>query len=81
MANEIFEKEAFIKSVKNNVKSLFRKDLTEASQQEIYQAVSFVVAGYTEGDGYHRPENRILHVHGISGGACTWQQSDQPDIL
>ena len=43
MANEIFEKEAFIKSVKNNVKSLFRKDLTEASQQEIYQAVSFVV--------------------------------------
>ena len=43
MTNEIFEKEEFIKEVKNNVKSLFRKDLAEASQQEIYQAVSYVV--------------------------------------
>ena len=36
MTNEMFEKEEFIKEVKNNVKSLFRKDLAEASQQEIY---------------------------------------------
>ena len=43
MTNEIFEKETFIKNVKNTVKTLFRKNLTEASQQEIYQAVSFVV--------------------------------------
>ena len=43
MKNEIFEKETFIKNVKNTVKSLFRKELSEASQQEIYQAVSFVV--------------------------------------
>ena len=43
MTNEMFEKEEFIKEVKNNVKSLFRKDLAEASQQEIYQAVSYVV--------------------------------------
>lgn len=43
MKDEIFEKETFIKNVKNTVKSLFRKELTEASQQEIYQAVSCVV--------------------------------------
>jgi len=43
MTNEIFEKETFIKNVKNTVKTLFRKNLSEASQQEIYQAVSFVV--------------------------------------
>ncbi len=43
MTNEIFEKETFIRNVKNTVKTLFRKNLTEASQQEIYQAVSFVV--------------------------------------
>ena len=43
MTNEIFEKETFISNVKNTVKTLFRKNLAEASQQEIYQAVSFVV--------------------------------------
>ena len=43
MTNEIFEKETFIRNVKNTVKTLFRKNLTEASQQEVYQAVSFVV--------------------------------------
>ena len=43
MTNQIFEKETFIKNVKNTVKTLFRKNLSEASQQEIYQAVSFVV--------------------------------------
>lgn len=43
MTNKFFEKETFIKNVKNTVKTLFRKNLSEASQQEIYQAVSFVV--------------------------------------
>ena len=43
MTNKLFEKETFIKNVKNTVKTLFRKNLAEASQQEIYQAVSFVV--------------------------------------
>ena len=43
MTNKLFEKETFIKDVKNTVKTLFRKNLSEASQQEIYQAVSFVV--------------------------------------
>ncbi|MDD7643625.1 MAG: glycogen/starch/alpha-glucan phosphorylase [bacterium] len=43
MTNKFFEKETFIQNVKNTVKTLFRKNLSEASQQEIYQAVSFVV--------------------------------------
>lgn len=43
MTNKNFEKETFIKDVKSTVKSLFRKNLSEASQQEIYQAVSFVI--------------------------------------
>lgn len=43
MTHKNFEKETFIKDVKSTVKSLFRKNLSEASQQEIYQAVSFVI--------------------------------------
>lgn len=43
MTNKFFEKETFVQNVKNTVKTLFRKNLSEASQQEIYQAVSFVV--------------------------------------
>ncbi len=43
MTNKLFEKETFIKDVKSTVKTLFRKKLSEANQQEIYQAVSFVV--------------------------------------
>ncbi len=43
MTSKLFEKETFIKNVKSTVKTLFRKNMEEASQQEIYQAVSFVV--------------------------------------
>ena len=43
MYNPRFEKEAFKKEVKQNVKHLFRKEIEEASQQELYQAVSYAV--------------------------------------
>ena len=43
MINPRFEKEAFKKEVEQNVKQLFRKTVDEASQQELYQAVSYVV--------------------------------------
>ena len=43
MINPRFEKEAFKKEVKQNVKQLFRKTVDEVSQQELYQAVSYVV--------------------------------------
>ncbi len=38
-----FEKEIFIQEIKDNVKNLYRKTLEEASQQEVYQAVSQAV--------------------------------------
>lgn len=38
-----FDKAAFIQSVKNNVKTLYRKNLDEATKQQIFQAVSYTV--------------------------------------
>ncbi len=38
-----FNKEAFKKQVKENVKALFRKTLDEANEQQIYQAVEYTV--------------------------------------
>ena len=43
MKSKMFEKEAFKKSVTESVKILFRKTLDEATQQEIFQAVSYAV--------------------------------------
>ena len=43
MKENVFNKDEFIKSVKENVKNLYRKTLDEASQQEIFQAVSYTV--------------------------------------
>ena len=43
MNNPRFEKEAFKKDVKKNVKHLFRKEIEEVSQQELFQAVSYAV--------------------------------------
>ena len=43
MKNIVFNKDAFKKSVSDNVKNLYRKTLTEASRQEIFQAVSYTV--------------------------------------
>lgn len=42
MNSNLVKKEAFISSVKEAVKNLYRKTLKEASQQEIFQAVSYV---------------------------------------
>ena len=43
MLNAEFKKETFKNSVRENVKMLYRKNLEEASQQEIYQAVCYAV--------------------------------------
>ena len=43
MTNEMFKKEAFKKSVKDNVKFLYRKTIEEATQEQIFQAVSYSV--------------------------------------
>ena len=43
MINPRFEKQAFKKEVKNNVKTLFRKTIEEATPQQLFQAVSYAV--------------------------------------
>ena len=44
MSKTIFEdKKQFVKEVTETVRYLYRKQLSEASQQEIFQAVSYVV--------------------------------------
>ena len=39
----MFKKEAFKKSVKDNVKFLYRKTIEEATQEQIFQAISYTV--------------------------------------
>lgn len=43
MYSDGFEKEAFKETVKDNVKTLFRKQIEEATPQQIFQAVSYAV--------------------------------------
>ena len=43
MKKEVFDKELLKKEIKDNVRTLYRKTLEEASQQEIFQAVSYAV--------------------------------------
>ena len=43
MANEKFNKETFQKEIRENVKSLYRKTLEEATPQQVFQAVSYAV--------------------------------------
>ena len=43
MYNPRFEKDVFIRDVRNNVKTLFRKEAEEATPQQLFQAVSYAV--------------------------------------
>ena len=43
MLNSQFKKEEFKKSVKDNVKTLYRRTIEEATPQQIFQAVSYAV--------------------------------------
>ena len=43
MKKNAFDKKVFTKAVEENLKTLYRKTLKEANQQEIYQAVAAVV--------------------------------------
>ena len=43
MLDNQFKKEEFKKSVKENVKMLYRKTIEEATQEQIFQAVSLAV--------------------------------------
>ena len=43
MEKRTFNKDFFIRSVKYNVRTLFRREIEEASQQQIFQAVGYAV--------------------------------------
>ncbi|MCI5857602.1 MAG: glycogen/starch/alpha-glucan phosphorylase [Agathobacter sp.] len=43
MRDKVFSKKAFIKTVTENVRTMYRKTLEEATQQELFQAVSYAV--------------------------------------
>ena len=43
MRDNVFNKKVFIKSVKENLMTQYRKDLSTASNQEIFQAVCISV--------------------------------------
>ena len=43
MYNPRFEKDVFKRDVRNNVKALFRKEVEEATPQQLFQAVSYAV--------------------------------------
>lgn len=50
MKNTTFDKAKIKEEIKENVRRLYRKDLDEASNQEVYQAVSLVVKDYVIDD-------------------------------
>ena len=85
MAKRLFNKEFFIRSVKYNVRTLFRKEIEEATEQQIFQAVGYAVKDaimdlpQLANRGSY--EDRILHVHGVPDGTCAGQQPDQPYFL
>ena len=43
MYNPRLKKDVFKKEVRDNVKRLFRKEIEEATQQQLYQAVSLAI--------------------------------------
>ena len=61
----VIDKELFKRSVSYNVKTLYRKTLEEATDQQIFQAVSYAV------------KDMIVDNHGVPDGTCAWQQYDQ----
>ncbi len=67
MINKQFKKEAFKESVKENVKFLYRKTLEEATQEQIFQAVSYtvkdvIIDNWLESqNAYHEKDPKIVY--------------------
>ena len=83
MYNPRFEKDVFKRDVRNNVKTLFRKEVEEATPQQLFQAVSYAVKEAIIDDWLatqkQYEEDRILHVHGIPARKSSRKQPDQHD--
>ena len=71
MIDKQFDKETFKKSVKDNVKFLYRRKLEEATQEQLFQAVSYTVKDVSSITGLiHRMlmKSRIRRSYTI----CLW---------
>ena len=74
MKTERFDKKLFKQEVLNNLKTQFRVELDNASQQQIYQAVAYALKEWIIEDlRRERPKDFILYVHGIPDGKSTWK--------
>ena len=75
MRDKVFSKKEFIASVTENVKTMYRKTLKEATQQEIYQAVSLAVKDVVMDEWMATQQviekDIVLYVHGVSDGQGT----------
>ena len=85
MIDKQFDKETFKKSVKDNVKFLYRRKLEEATQEQLFQAVSYTVKDVSSITGLiHRMlmKSRIRRSYTIclwiSYGTCPWKQPFKP---
>ena len=66
--NEVFQfdKELFKRSVLYNVKTLYRKNMDEASEQQIFQAVSYAIKDQIVDnwlktqEAYEKEDNKVL---------------------
>ena len=76
MKTERFDKKLFKQEVLNNLKTQFRVELDNASQQQIYQAVAYALKEWIIEDWMDTQktyEDFILYVHGIPDGKSTWK--------
>ena len=72
MFSKRFEKAAFKTAVKENVKTLYRKTIDEATPQQLFQAVSYAVKDVIIDDWIETQKRYdcLLYVHGVPDGTC-----------
>ena len=86
--NKLFNKADFKKEILENIKLLFRKTIDNASQEEIFQAVSLAAKDIRYSRALRhkkyngrKSKDRLLSVHGVFDRPCPWQQPDQSALL
>ena len=86
MRDNTFSKKVFIKTVSDNLKNKYRKTIDDATQQELYQAVSEAVKDVIMDEWIATqrvmdkddPKGCLLYVHGVFDGKSSRQQPYKP---
>ena len=82
MIDKQFDKETFKKSVKDNVKFLYRRKLEEATQEQLFQAVSYTVKDVIidnwldTQNAYEKQDPKIVYymsMEFLMGRALPWE--------